>query len=50
MGSISDKTLFSVDEYMHYERMFGFLQESAKEAYEEENGEGSWEDYDPTEY
>lgn len=36
--------------YMTYYRMFADIEEAQKQAYEDEHGQGSWEDYDPTEF
>ena len=36
--------------YMHYYKMFAHIEEAQKQAYEDEHGEGTWEDYDPTEF
>ena len=35
--------------YMNYYRMFVGVEMAQIQAYEEEHGEGSWADYDPTE-
>ena len=46
---MSDPTGFT-ELYMHYYRMFADIETAQIEAYEDEHGEGSWEDYDPTEF
>ena len=38
------------ERYMNYYKMYAELETAQIRAYEAEHGEGSWADYDPTEY